>query len=523
MTTLQTLEPRRLFAGTLSLDPTFGNAGFTNVPANIAGYTILHAVDIASNGQSVAIAEGNGLDVVRYNLDGSLDNNFGVNGRFLLNFAADTVLVERDGSVLVAGANNILKLTPSGDADDNFGAGGFVTLTSQGTIITQARDIREQSNGTIVLLRSGTINGAGTAPVAAVTHLQPDGDVDTSFVNQGTSSFILPLSDAGIDVTSDLALSPDGRLVYFGGTFFGSVRVARVNDLGVLDRSFQIDIPFSQGSLLLDALTVSDFGDVLTLSESVFTDLPVTVRQFDSAGNANADTTFLRQTSGQKPAAIAAADRKVLVGFSDPYALARLVSDQVAPGVFLGSAGVLSVEGSTGADTIVVNKANDTQIRVTRNGKRTIVERADVSQIQLNGHDGNDVMTVTLTIPTLALGELGDDTLTTGEANDTLSGADGNDSLAGNGGNDLLDGGVGADRLIGGSGADRMAGQGGKDRLYGGSGNDQMDAGAGDDSLFGQSGNDKLFGGRGNDLLDGDGGTNQFFPGEGDDTVLGGS
>ncbi len=527
MTLFQSLEPRRLLTGTLTLDQTFGTGGFSNSPAAIAGYTMVVDVDIATNGKSVALAQGNGREVVRYNIDGSVDNSFGVNGRFILNFGAQAVAVERDGSVLVASDNTVLKLTPDGDTDDSFGAGGFVSLTSNGLVIASAaQDIREEQNGSIVLLRSGTTSGAGSAQAVIVTHLQANGDIDTHFFNHnGSNAFVLPLVQAGINIASDYALSPTGDAVYFGGPGLDGLRVVRTNDQGVLDQSYQIDIPFNRQSLVLTSITVSDLGDLLTVSSPVIANA-VTVSQFDPAGIQTASSSIIlqpsTQQSGQINTAIASNGSTVLVGFRDPYAIARLVSNQIAPGVFLGSDGVLSVDGSTGNDSILINRASTTQLRVTRNGRKTLVDRSDVTQINLNGRDGNDVLTVTVTVPTVALGELGDDTITTGDANDTLSGADGNDSLTGNGGNDLLDAGVGADRLYGGSGKDRMSGGGGKDLMYGGSGDDQMDGGASDDRIFGQSGNDKLFGGRGNDLLDGDGGTNQYFPGDGDDTVLGG-
>ena len=520
MTTLQTLEPRRLFAGTFSLDATFGVGGFTNSPAAIAAYTAVLDVAAAPNGKSVALAQGNAIEVVRYSPSGAVDDSFGVNGRFVLSFDANAVAVEDDGSVLVAGSNTMIKLTPTGDADDTFGTGGIVALPEANTFITDAEDIRVRGDGSIVVLRSATTDG--TTPAAVVTHLFSNGNIDTSFSTDGSSVDVLPLTLSGISDLQAMALSTSGDTVYFGGSGFGvATRIARVSQFGFLDNGFQISF-IATPQTQLDGIEVSDIGDVLALTDNGLSTSPATVRQFDSAGTQNATFTLLPQVAGQTPTSIAQAGGNVLLGFQTPYAVARLVSDQIAPGIFLTGT-ILSVDGGEGNDAVVINKASSTQLRVTRNGKRTLVNRADVSQIILNGHAGDDVLTVTVSVPTLALGELGNDTITTGDANDTLSGADGNDSLTGNGGNDLLDGGVGADRLIGGSGADRMAGGGGKDRLYGGSGNDQMDGGAGDDSLFGQSGNDKLFGGRGNDLLDGDGGTNQFFPGEGNDTVLGGS
>src|SRR5262249_1922824 len=150
----------------------------------------------APAGKSVALALGNAVEVVRYNPGGTVDTSFGVDGRFTLNFSAEAIAVERDGSVLVAGANTLLPLTSVGNTDDSFGAGGFVTLASDGTIISGASDIRELPNGSIVLLRRGTTDG--TTPAASVTHLFSNGNIDTTFVGDGTSSFALPLTVAGV-------------------------------------------------------------------------------------------------------------------------------------------------------------------------------------------------------------------------------------------------------------------------------------------------------------------------------------
>src|SRR5690348_15174741 len=115
MTSLQPLEPRRLLAGTFTLDPTFGGNGFVNTPADIAAYTGVIDVAVAPNGKSVALAQGNAIEVVRYNPGGTVDNSFGVNGRFVLSFDAHAVAVENDGSVLVAGTNTMIKLTAAGN------------------------------------------------------------------------------------------------------------------------------------------------------------------------------------------------------------------------------------------------------------------------------------------------------------------------------------------------------------------------------------------------------------------------
>src|SRR3954452_19341329 len=93
---IQSLEPRRLFTGTFTLDQTFGGDGFVNTPADIAAYTAVLDVAAAPGGKSVALAQGNAIEVVRYNPSGTVDNSFGVNGRFVLSFDANAVEVASD-------------------------------------------------------------------------------------------------------------------------------------------------------------------------------------------------------------------------------------------------------------------------------------------------------------------------------------------------------------------------------------------------------------------------------------------
>jgi Ca2+-binding RTX toxin-like protein len=511
--TTEPLESRRLLAAQFSLDASWGGDGFVTAPADLAALDRVIDVAAANNGDVVAIAEGAGREVIRYNPDGSVDSSFGVDGRFALSFDASAVAVDSNGRVLVAGDNVMLRLTQSGDTDQTFGAGGIVSLSSVGTFNNAAEDIAVLSGNAIVVLRSATLTGSGTSsvPAAIVTHVRSNGDIDTFFSTDGSTVFQLPLATAGIDRLESLALSRDGSEVLFGGSGFGRISVARTNDFGTLDLDFAIHVTVAS-SAHLDGIDTDRAGEIVIATDTGSAFSQPTVRQFDAAGNELSSVILTPLHAGDTPTAVALTDTgRIVVGF-DAYAIARLTSNQIATGVFLGDEGVLEVDGNTGADTILINRGPDvSQLRITRNGRRTIVDRADVSSIVLAGRDGNDALTVTVSIPVIATGEAGDDTITTSGGDDRLSGGDGNDVLAAGGGKDVLIGGVGADRLDGGSGNDRLAGEGGKDRLFGGSGNDQLNGGAGDDQLFGQAGNDNLVGGSGKDTLDGGSGSNQLL------------
>ena len=123
-------------------------------------------------------------------------------------------------------------------------------------------------------------------------------------------------------------------------------------------------------------------------------------------------------------------------------------------------------------------------------------------------------------------GALGNDTIdggSAGPAGNYLRGEEGNDSIVGganfddangNMGNDTISTGDGDDFCVGGRDNDLLFGDGGADFVYGNLGDDTCNGGDGADVVRGGQGNDTLSGGAGNDFLSGD---------RGDDTMVGGA
>ncbi|WP_255396196.1 calcium-binding protein [Kocuria sp. CNJ-770] len=129
-----------------------------------------------------------------------------------------------------------------------------------------------------------------------------------------------------------------------------------------------------------------------------------------------------------------------------------------------------------------------------------------VSSIDVNAGNGNDSVTLDVTVPTTVRGGNGNDTV---NGNDRFDGGAGNDRLNGASGNDTLNGGNGNDVLTGGAGADTFNGGNGNDTVNGGNGNDSANGGNGNDTLNGQNGNDRLIGGPGTDTANGGNGTDR--------------
>lgn len=98
-------------------------------------------------------------------------------------------------------------------------------------------------------------------------------------------------------------------------------------------------------------------------------------------------------------------------------------------------------------------------------------------------------------------GTSGANTIVAKAGNDTVNADSGADDAHGGTGDDTLNGGAGNDLLHGGDDDDIVNGEGDNDTLFGGNGDDALDGGTGDDTLYGQDGQDDLWGGDGVDTF----------------------
>lgn len=170
-----------------------------------------------------------------------------------------------------------------------------------------------------------------------------------------------------------------------------------------------------------------------------------------------------------------------------------------------GSGGDDSLDGGDGADWLAGGQGND-----------TLVGGTDSASDNLQGEDGNDVLTLQAG---WARGGLGNDTLTVVDGQSTEGMV-----THGEDGDDLMQGASGADTLYGGNGNDTLVGGAGKDLLFGDQffefGDDSVVGGAGDDTLVDWGGNNTVEGGDGDDAFTLGGISNSGGGGPGNDTFL---
>lgn len=141
----------------------------------------------------------------------------------------------------------------------------------------------------------------------------------------------------------------------------------------------------------------------------------------------------------------------------------RLLSVSMAAAAPTLENGILTVDGTAGADRIYITLAKDTsKMAVKVNRATTLFALASITEIKVNGLDGDDDIRIKQHRGRIDIAT-------------ELDGGEGNDGIRGGDGDDLISGGAGNDKLFGGRGHDTLLGGDGRDKLRGGAGADVLD------------------------------------------------
>ena len=210
-----------------------------------------NSVDIASamviqpDGRIVVAGRAdNTLALVRYNIDGSLDGTFGVNGKVtttvLGGLTAAAVALQADGKIVTAGAASVsggtffavARHNTNGGLDSTFGTAGVVTTPNIGGgccgSYGAATAVTIQPNGRIVAA------GASGTTLAIVRYLT-NGSLDSTFDADGMA--VTSVAFTSTNATSVL-VQPNGRIVA-GGNVGGEFALFRYNADGSLETIFE--------------------------------------------------------------------------------------------------------------------------------------------------------------------------------------------------------------------------------------------------------------------------------------------
>lgn len=230
----------------LEYDGNFGTAGTVRAPIDLGGSPKAdYAVAVAPYGSGVlvaGVAEYNGIDhdfaVVKLTDDGTLDTSFSDDGIRSVGFdlagsndndRLTAMAIDSSGRILLAGhaarnANGsdtdiaVTRLLPNGLIDTSFGDGGKKVASFDAADPTKKDELAAilvQADGRIWLLGTRyTGQASGNIADVALMRLTVDGDVDTSFGDNGVRTYGFSAeSPGGKDQAAAMLMQADGKLV----------------------------------------------------------------------------------------------------------------------------------------------------------------------------------------------------------------------------------------------------------------------------------------------------------------------
>ncbi len=235
-------------------DNSFGNSGMVSI--DVAGNNTndeAYAVEVQADGKILlaGYASNEAFAVVRFNTDGTIDNTFGSGGiaSTVINATRWSVAmtIQPDGKILVAGTVGypadsadfaIVRYNIDGTLDNTFGSGGKMVDDLTGTDDI-AYSLALQADGKILVAghAPGTFNYGYVLGEFALVRYNPDGIRDNSWLSQTT---VVNDGARGISV----AIQQDGKAIVAGASITSSsgeeenFGLVRYNTDGTLDNTF---------------------------------------------------------------------------------------------------------------------------------------------------------------------------------------------------------------------------------------------------------------------------------------------
>lgn len=377
-----------------SLDASFGNGGkvLTNIDQT---RNIANSILVQPDGKIVVVGYCTPVDysgyfsLVRYNSDGSLDDNFGLGGvvTTVINGNEDIAfsgVIQPDGKIIVAGYTwtgtdydfAMIRYNSDGTGDMTFGVGGIITTDIDGRH-DKANQIIIEPDGDIILI--GYSGDAQYEDIdMAFAKFKSNGHLDQGYGNNGL--IVIPVSEPGLTESARAAtLQPDGKLVVVGysdvfdpvnnslNLIFSSIRL---NDNGSLDQTFA-----DNGILKMvvekwaigTAVAITNDGKILVLLETKITKYGTTdftLLRLNASGTV--DTSFgtngfrtisFDNSDDSGSALLVQADQKILAagytavnnGSTVDFALARFDMNGNLDNTF-GNGGKVTIDFQGGLD-----------------------------------------------------------------------------------------------------------------------------------------------------------------------------
>lgn len=211
--------------------------------------------------------------LARFSADGEIDDSFGDGGVVITDAGSTTegasaLVIQPDGKIVIAGSSYvddydqdyfIIRYNSNGTKDEDFGTAG-IFIASYGTSFDGCSDIALQGDGSFIAAGAASQDGQNGFGVVKIT---PDGEYDETF---GTGGKFFHAVNDGLTFGGNIAMQPDGKIIIAGVGSGASYDFAliRVNSNGTLDASFGTD-----GETLTDFDGGDDRAAAVTLDEEL--------------------------------------------------------------------------------------------------------------------------------------------------------------------------------------------------------------------------------------------------------------
>jgi uncharacterized delta-60 repeat protein len=404
-----------VFSQAGSFDPTFETDGKTTYCFLQNEYHAAIDSDFQSNGKIIYYgvnALSCGVDLVRFNTNGSLDTTFGTNGIIVNSICGafpnggyypQKMTIQSDDKILIMGLqqNNtypngywIARLTANGALDTTFNGTGYKDL-SFGTLQDRGLCIALQTDGKILV---GGTSGS-TAEFFTVARLTNTGALDTTFGIGGKAQVTFSGNQS---MANSIVVQPDGKIVLGGYTAnapFGlDFALARFLSNGSLDTSFGVNgkVITTVDSNYSDAVTqlaIQSDGKIVAAGFTSFeTNTKMAVVRYLSNGNIDINfgingINVITDGFGGKNCSVAVqTDNKIIVagGWEGGYfEVFRLLNNGTLDTAF-GSNGLVNAFPVTGGYASKVLIQPDNKIVVTGSTPTSDFSSSCATVIRLN-------------------------------------------------------------------------------------------------------------------------------------------
>jgi len=366
-----------------SLDKTFNANG--KLTENIhQGYTVYNSTAIQKDGKIIAAGyswngRNNNFLVARYNAGGSLDSTFNVNGKIITDFAStdcyiNSVAIQNDGKIVVAGeiwngSNNdfaLARYNVDGSLDKTFDLDGKL-ITDFSATDDFARAVAIQSDGKIVVAGYSTIGAENTVDFVVVRY-NTNGSLDNTFSGDGKQA--TDINSSSNDFAYSIAIQTNGKIVVGGYTGTGSENITdfalvRYNADGSLDNTFDVDgkqtTDFGYSDDYINSIAIQTDGKIVAGGRSGnYGTYKYALSRYNSDGsldlsfaNRGLQTTGYGYSDAYANSIAIQSDGKIVAGGSsnDNFAIARFNNNGSKDSTF-NSNGIQITYASAGEDRI---------------------------------------------------------------------------------------------------------------------------------------------------------------------------